>query len=141
MFIGNHECKNIEENLFIDNNVVITELDDTEIYKAESGMEIHSEAFGFNHTLSVEGSTCEYHKKYHYDVNNCWEKYFNGKNINRLIMHNKRAHYGMCRKTCFISYVQFSHINSLVSINTFVLTLKMFPGMLLSYCQYIEDSH
>ena len=30
-------------------------------------MEIKSEAFGFNHTLSIEGSTCEYQNKYHND--------------------------------------------------------------------------
>ena len=33
-------------------------------------MVIHSEAFGFNHTLSIEGSTCEYHNKYHNFVSN-----------------------------------------------------------------------
>ena len=27
-------------------------------------MKIHSEDFGFNRTLSVKGSTCEYHYKY-----------------------------------------------------------------------------
>ena len=29
-----------------------------------------SEAFGFNHTLSIEYITCEYHNKYYNDVNN-----------------------------------------------------------------------
>ena len=33
-------------------------------------MEIYSEAFGFNHTLSIEGSDCEYHNKYHNDERN-----------------------------------------------------------------------
>ena len=32
--------------------------------KAEFYMKIHSEAFGLNLTLSIEGSTCEYHDKY-----------------------------------------------------------------------------
>ena len=33
-------------------------------------MEVWSEAFGFNHTLFIEGSTCEFHDKDHNDVSN-----------------------------------------------------------------------
>ena len=50
----------------------------------------------------------------------CWEKYIKGKSINGLSMHAERAHYGVCRKKCFISYVRISHVNSLVSIDTYV---------------------
>ena len=32
----------------------------------------------------------------------CWEKYIKGKYINGLPMHADRAHYGVCRKKCFI---------------------------------------
>ena len=35
-----------------------------EALKAEFEMEIQSESFGFNRTLSIEGKTCEYHDKY-----------------------------------------------------------------------------
>ena len=33
-------------------------------------MENQSEAFGFNITISIEGSTCEYHNKHHNDKSN-----------------------------------------------------------------------
>ena len=68
----------------------------------------------------------------------CWENSINGKSINRLLMHAERAHYGMCRKKCFISYVHISHVNSLASIDTPVWTLKTFPGILSFEYQYIE---
>ena len=58
----------------------------------------------------------------------CWEKSIKGKSINGLTMHADRAHYGVCRKNCFISYVRISHVNSSVSVDTYVWTLKMFPG-------------
>ena len=51
---------------------------------------------------------------------NCWDMYINGKYINRLLMHAKLAHYGMCRKKFFISYVRIKHVDSLVSIETAV---------------------
>ena len=38
--------------------------DYSEALKAESEMEINSDAFGFNKSISIEGSTCEYHNKY-----------------------------------------------------------------------------
>ena len=48
------------------------------------------------------------------------------------------AHYGVCRKKCFISDVHISHVKSLASIDTSVWTLKTFPGMLLFKCREIE---
>ena len=51
---------------------------------------------------------------------NCWEKSINRKYINRLLMNAEHTHYGTFRKKCFISYVRISHVNSLVSIDTFV---------------------
>ena len=53
-------------------------------------------------------------------------------------MHAERAHCGMCRKKCFISYVRILHVNILLSIDKFTWTLNTFPGMLSSECQYIE---
>ena len=53
-------------------------------------------------------------------------------------MHAERAHYGTFRKNCFISYVHIARVNSLVSIDTFLWTLKTFPGILLYECQNIE---
>ena len=62
--------------------------------------------------------------KYQYtkmDVNGvCWDKYIKGKFINGLPMYVERAHYGVCRKKCFISYVCISHVKSLVSIDTYL---------------------
>ena len=49
----------------------------------------------------------------------CWEKSINRKSINGLLMNAERAHHGTCRKKCFISYMRISHVNSLVSIDTF----------------------
>ena len=55
-------------------------------------------------------------------------------------MQTERAHYGVFRKKCFIPYVRISHINSLVSIDTFIWTLKLktLPGILSSKYQDIE---
>ena len=53
-------------------------------------------------------------------------------------MHAERAHYGTCRKKCFIPYVHISNVKSLVSIDAYVWTLKTFPGMLSFECQDIE---
>ena len=53
-------------------------------------------------------------------------------------MHAERAHYGVCRKKFLISYVHISHVKSLVSIDTYVWTLKTFPGTLFIGCQDIE---
>ena len=53
-----------------DNIAVMTESDDEESLMAEFDMAIQSEAFGFNHTLSIEGSICEYQNKYHNDEEN-----------------------------------------------------------------------
>ena len=68
----------------------------------------------------------------------CWEKSIGGKSINGLLMHTGRAHYGMCRKKCFILYVRILHVNSLVSIDAYVWTLKTLPGILSFKCQDIE---
>ena len=38
--------------------------------KAEFDVEIQPEAFQFNHTISIEGSICEYHNKDNSDVRN-----------------------------------------------------------------------
>ena len=40
-------------------NAMMIERDYAEALKSEFDMEIQSEAFGFNQTLSIEGSTCE----------------------------------------------------------------------------------
>ena len=53
-------------------------------------------------------------------------------------MHAERAHCGTSRNKYFISYVYISHVKSLVLIDTFVWTLKKFPGILLSKYQDIE---
>ena len=63
-----------------------------------------------------------------------WEKYIKGKSINGLPMHAERAHYGVCWKNCFISYVRTFHVKSLSSIDTSVWTLKTFPGILSFEC-------
>ena len=69
--LGKHECQNIRRAFFLeDNNSVMAERDYAEALKAEFDMEIQSEAFGFNHTISIEVGTCEYHNKYHNYVSN-----------------------------------------------------------------------
>ena len=40
------------------------ECDYAEALRVKFDTEIRSEAFGFNHTLSIEGSTYQYHNKY-----------------------------------------------------------------------------
>ena len=42
----------------------MTERDYSEEFNAEFEMYILSEVFGFNHKISLEVSTCEYHNKY-----------------------------------------------------------------------------
>ena len=49
---------------FSDINDVMKEHDCDEASKAECDMEIQSEEFGFDRTLSIEGINCEYHDKY-----------------------------------------------------------------------------
>ena len=51
-------------------------------------------------------------------------------------MHTKRAHCGTCWKKYFMLYVRIFHLNSLVSIDTYVWTLKDFSGILLS--EYVD---
>ena len=48
----------------------MSEHDYAEALKAEYDMEIHLEEFGFNCTLSIEDSTCEYHNKYRNYIRN-----------------------------------------------------------------------
>ena len=50
----------------------------------------------------------------------CWEEFINRKSINGLLMHDQHAHYGMYQKNCFILYVRIQHVNSLVSIDTYL---------------------
>ena len=69
----------------------------------------------------------------------CWVKSINRKSINGIPMYTKRVHYGTFQKKCFISYVHIFHVNSLVSIDTFVWTLKTLTGTLLFECHDIED--
>ena len=57
----------------------------------------------------------------HSNQYHCWEKSIKGKSINRLPMQAERAHYGVCRKKCFISYVRISQVNSSVSIDGYCL--------------------
>ena len=48
------ECKNIRNEIVLaDMNIVMTERDYTEALKAEFDIEIKSEAFGFNHNISI----------------------------------------------------------------------------------------
>ena len=61
----------------------------------------------------------------------CWYKFIKGKYINILPMHADRAHYGVCQKKFFILYVRILNVNSSVSIDTYVWTLKTFHGY---YC-------
>ena len=48
----------------------MTEHEYDEALKEKYDMEIQSEVFGFNRTLSIEGSTCEYHNKDHNAISN-----------------------------------------------------------------------
>ena len=48
----------------------MTDRDYSESLKSIFGMDIQSESFGFNRTLSIEVSTCEYHNKYRNDIIN-----------------------------------------------------------------------
>ena len=67
-----------------------------------------------------------------------WEKSIKEKSINILPMHTERAHYGVCRKKCFILYVRILHVNSSVPIDTYVWTLKTFRGYYCFECWDIE---
>ena len=53
-----------------DMNAVMTEHDYAEALEAKFDMEIQSEAFGFNHNLSIESNNCVYKNNYHTDVSN-----------------------------------------------------------------------
>ena len=53
---------------YADNNAVMIEHDYAEALKAEFDMENYSETFGFNHTLSIYGSTWKYYDNYHNGV-------------------------------------------------------------------------
>ena len=46
------------------NNNIMAERHYAEALKAEFETEIQSEAYDFNHTISIESSTFEYHNKY-----------------------------------------------------------------------------
>ena len=46
------------------------EHDHAKALKAKLDMEMKSQAFVFNHNISIEGSTYEYHDKYNNDVSN-----------------------------------------------------------------------
>ena len=48
----------------------MTEHDYYEALKENGNMEIQLQQFGFNENISIEGSTCQYHDKYHNDVSN-----------------------------------------------------------------------
>ena len=68
---GKHEYTHTRNEAFLeDNNAVMIERDYAEALMAEFDMEIQSEAFGFNHTLSIEGITCEYYEKGRNDIRN-----------------------------------------------------------------------
>ena len=53
-----------------DNNAIMGEIVYAEALKSEFDMEIQSEAFGFNHTLPIEGIIWEYQDNYHNDISN-----------------------------------------------------------------------
>ena len=65
------EVKKLRRDAFSSENIdVTTELDYVESLKAEFDMEIHSKEFGFNRTIYIESSTCEYCDKDKNDANN-----------------------------------------------------------------------
>ena len=53
---------------------------------------------------NMEGSQCIVPKREEnsFAIGYCWEKSIKGKSINGQPMHAERAHYGVCRKKCFI---------------------------------------
>ena len=60
--LGQYEAKKSRKDAFKANiQSVMTERDYAEGMKCEFDQEIQSEAFGYNRTLSIEGSSCEYH--------------------------------------------------------------------------------
>ena len=61
----------VKKTIFFDvNNIFMIEHDYVESFKAELDMEIKPEAFFVNHTISIEGITCEYYDKDYNDVSN-----------------------------------------------------------------------
>ena len=46
------------------------EHDYADAFKEKFDIEFQSEEFGFNHNIYIEGSTCDYHNKYHNDISN-----------------------------------------------------------------------
>ena len=58
------------EAFLADKNSLMIEHDYFEALKAEFDMEINSEEIGFECTIPIEGSTCEYHNKNHNDEKN-----------------------------------------------------------------------
>ena len=69
--LGKHECKNLIREYFLsDNNSVMKEHDYADAFKEKFDIEFQSEEFGFNHNIYIEGSTCDYHNKYHNDKRN-----------------------------------------------------------------------
>ena len=67
---GKMSARSWEHIVFADNNDVMTERDYSESLIAKLDMGIQSNAFGFNPTLSIEVSNCEYQNKYHNDKSN-----------------------------------------------------------------------
>ena len=60
MFTTQTRVKNLRrEAFFADNDAVMKERDHAGALKAEFDVEIQVETFLFNHTLSIEGITCE----------------------------------------------------------------------------------
>ena len=60
--LGQYEAKKSRKDAFKANpQSIMTEQDYAEALKSEFDQEIQSEAFGYNRTLSIEGSSCEYH--------------------------------------------------------------------------------
>ena len=60
MFTRQTRVKKLINESFLEYmNAMMIERDYAEALKSEFDMEIQSEAFGFNQTLSIEGSTCE----------------------------------------------------------------------------------
>ena len=69
--LGKYKCKKIRHVYVLeDNNAVMKECDYNEALHTRFNIEIQSEEFEFKHTLSIEGSTFEYHNKYHNDESN-----------------------------------------------------------------------
>eukprot|EP00957_Ditylum_brightwellii_P097580 7431586-Ditylum_brightwellii.AAC.1 len=62
--LGKHNDEEQRRQVFMNNkNALMTECDFAEGLKAESDIEIQSEAFGLNRSLSIEGFSCNYHNQ------------------------------------------------------------------------------